>query len=122
VAKDRAAPFSKKHRRYWLPVTGGMVVIGALNVGLGVCTYERAGDPEPIHVQPYSPADAALAPGELGIAQIPGEVMRAFATRYPKTIPAGARLDGGNVVVRFPPGATHQSATFSPDGTFVSEQ
>jgi hypothetical protein len=40
VAKDRAAPFSRKHRRYWLPVTGGMILIGAINVGLGLCAYE----------------------------------------------------------------------------------
>jgi len=120
VAKDRAAPFSKKHRRYWLPVTGGMVLIGAINIGLGVCTYERAGDPEPMHVQPAY--DAGLGPGELTLAQIPGDVMRSFAVKYPKTIPAGARHDGPNYVLRFPIGAPHQTATFAPDGTFVSEQ
>jgi len=41
VAKDRAAPFSKKHRRYWIPVTGGMVLIGVLNVGIGIYLYSR---------------------------------------------------------------------------------
>jgi hypothetical protein len=40
VSKDRAAPFSRKHRRYWLPVTGGMLLIGAINVGIGYCSYE----------------------------------------------------------------------------------
>ena len=35
MAKDRGRPFSRKHRRYWLPVTGGMLLIGAINVGLG---------------------------------------------------------------------------------------
>lgn len=40
VAKDRAAPFSRKHMRYWLPVTGGMVLIGALCLAIGFCTYE----------------------------------------------------------------------------------
>jgi hypothetical protein len=39
VSKDRARPFSRKHRKYWIPVTGGMIVIGAINVGLGYCTY-----------------------------------------------------------------------------------
>jgi hypothetical protein len=39
VAKDRAAPFSKKHRRYWLTITGGMILIGALNVAIGYCAY-----------------------------------------------------------------------------------
>lgn len=120
MAKDRAAPFSKKHRRTWLPVTGGMVLIGALNIGLGVCTYDRAGDPEPIHVEPAY--DAGLGPDELGIAQIPADVMRAFATRYPQTIPAGARRDGTNIVVTFPAGGARQTATFGADGTFMSEQ
>ena len=45
VSKDRAAPFSRKHRRYWLPVTGGMLLIGAINVGLGYCSYD--GPPPP---------------------------------------------------------------------------
>ena len=39
MAKDRAAPFSKKHRRYWLPVTGGMILIGLLNVAIGYCVW-----------------------------------------------------------------------------------
>lgn len=120
MAKDRAAPFSRKHRRYWLPVTGGMILIGSINVMLGVCTYERAGDPEPIHVQ--LPHDAGLPPGQLGVGQIPGDVMRAFAVKYPQTIPSGARLDGGNYVVLFPTGAAKQRATFGPDGTFIADE
>ncbi len=39
MAKDRAAPFSKKHRRTWIPVTGGMILIGVLNVGVGIWLY-----------------------------------------------------------------------------------
>ena len=45
MSKDRAAPFSRKHRRYWIPVTGGMILIGIINVGLGFCSYE--GTPPP---------------------------------------------------------------------------
>jgi hypothetical protein len=45
VSKDRSAPFSRKHRRYWLPVTGGMLLIGAINVGIGYCSYP--GEPAP---------------------------------------------------------------------------
>jgi hypothetical protein len=45
VSKDRAAPFSRKHRRYWLPVTGGMLLIGAINITLGYCSYD--GPPPP---------------------------------------------------------------------------
>jgi len=51
VAKDRARPFSRKHRKYWIPVTGGMILIGAINVGLGYCTYEPpASPPKPMHL------------------------------------------------------------------------
>jgi len=45
VAKDRAAPFSRKHRRYWLPVTGGMLLIGAIDLAIGFCSYEPAPPP-----------------------------------------------------------------------------
>ena len=62
MAKDRAAPFSRKHRRYWLPVTGGMVLIGAINILLGYCSYtsppsthERIELPLP---PPHAPIDA----------------------------------------------------------------
>jgi hypothetical protein len=120
VSKDRAAPFSKKHRRYWLPVTGGMILIGALNVGLGVCTYEPAGDPEPIRVGP--PADASMRAGSLAISEIPADVMRAFAVKYPKTIPAGADRVEGNIVVLFPQGAAKKRATFRTDGVFLSDE
>lgn len=121
MAKDRAAPFSRKHRKYWIPVTGGMILIGAINVGLGVCTYERAGDPEPIHVQPAYRRDASV-PGMLTVAQIPADVMRAFAVKYPRTIPAGAMVENGDFVVVFRPGAAKQRATFRPDGSFVSDE
>jgi hypothetical protein len=39
VAKDRARPFSRKHRKYWIPVTGGMILIGIINVALGWCSF-----------------------------------------------------------------------------------
>lgn len=39
--KDRASPFSRKHKRYWLPVTGGMVLIGVINLGIGIYLYSR---------------------------------------------------------------------------------
>ena len=44
MSKDRAAPFSRKHRRYWIPVTGGMLLIGAINVAIGYCSYDRPSD------------------------------------------------------------------------------
>lgn len=35
MAKDRSAPFSLRHSRYFLPVTGGMLFIGGVNVAIG---------------------------------------------------------------------------------------
>jgi hypothetical protein len=119
VAKDRAAPFSRKHRRYWIPVTGGMLLIGVINVAIGFCTYrEPSGPPERI-VPDLTRHDAA---GAIGRGEIPTAVMRAFNARYPRTLPAGARRDGTTYTVLLPPGAPHTSATFAADGTLVSEQ
>jgi hypothetical protein len=61
VAKDRGRPFSRKHRKYWIPVTGGMIVIGAINVGLGMCTYDPPKDPPKrieLDIPKLPPADA----------------------------------------------------------------
>jgi hypothetical protein len=44
VSKDRARPFSRKHRKYWIPVTGGMVLIGIINIIIGYCSYTRPSD------------------------------------------------------------------------------
>jgi len=44
VSKDRARPFSRKHRKYWIPVTGGMILIGVINVIVGYCSYTRPSD------------------------------------------------------------------------------
>jgi hypothetical protein len=59
VAKDRARPFSRKHRKYWIPVTGGMIVIGAINVGLGYCTYSPTPEPPQRILIPDTPDPAA---------------------------------------------------------------
>jgi hypothetical protein len=67
VAKDRARPFSRKHRKYWIPVTGGMIVIGAINLGLGMCTYDPPKDPpQRIQLNIPPPADAAVGPAGSG--------------------------------------------------------
>ncbi len=51
MSKDRAAPFSRKHRKYWMTITGGMILIGAINLGIGFCSYDPpTGDPEPIEL------------------------------------------------------------------------
>lgn len=74
MAKDRAAPFSRKHRRYWIPVTGGMILIGAINVTLGLCSYEPASDKrEPIQltIPPPSNARDAGVPADASVSDAP---------------------------------------------------
>jgi len=44
VAKDRARPFSRKHRKYWLTVTGGMILIGLLDLLLGYVFWPHHAD------------------------------------------------------------------------------
>jgi hypothetical protein len=41
VSKDRARPFSRKHRRYWITITGGMILIGLINLAIGFLSYEE---------------------------------------------------------------------------------
>ena len=120
MAKDRAAPFSRKHRKYWITVTGGMLLIGAINVAIGFCSYEEP--PPPQRMEVHVPGAPPPPPGSLRASDLPADVMRAFAVRYPKTIPAGANFENGSYVVLFPAGATHTRALFRPDGTFVSEE
>jgi hypothetical protein len=70
VAKDRSAPFSRKHRRYWLPVTGGMLLIGAINLTLGYCSWPSTSMdrvPERIILQlPVSPYATPAASADAG--------------------------------------------------------
>ena len=47
--------------------------------------------------------------------------MRAFAVKYPRIVPTGARVNGAYFVISFPPGSPLAHATFTADGTFVSE-
>lgn len=119
MSKDRAAPFSKKHRRYWIPVTGGMVAIGIVNILIGLHSYKAPQNPARILVL----KDAAIddAHGTIGNAELPAGVMRAFAVKYPHIIPAGAMVVGQTYVIQFPPGQGHSHATFAADGSFVSE-
>jgi hypothetical protein len=93
VAKDRARPFSRKHRKYWIPVTGGMVLIGVINVIIGFATYKKPSD---VHERiiadvPYAPgsgsAPAVLPPPTNCVpaisariaAELPGATMVACA-------------------------------------------
>ena len=115
MTKDRAAPFSRKHRRYWIPVTGGMIVIGLINVALGLSIYHAPQDPARIDVGVGRPLDM-MPPSAL-----PTVVVRAFVARYPHTIALGVTRDGTSYVIAFPPSSPHHHATFAENGAFVSE-
>jgi hypothetical protein len=122
LSKDRAAPFSKKHRRYWIPVTGGMLLIGLLNVVIGYCSYRApAQQHEQIKLNLVKRDAAVDGANTIAPSELPADVMRAFAVKYPRTLPTGATIENGTYVIDFPPGAEKHHATFKLDGTFVSE-
>jgi hypothetical protein len=94
VSKDRARPFSRKHRKYWLTVTGGMILIGAINVALGMCIYVPA--PEKVeriipNVPPAPTEQSTLAPGQMRVADLPRAVMVQFNKDFPRHAAIGAR-------------------------------
>lgn len=62
MARDRARPFSRKHRRYWMTVTGGMILIMAINVGLGFWLYDTSPRTLPTVIQPVA-IDAGVLDG-----------------------------------------------------------
>ena len=126
MSKDRARPFSRKHRRYWIPVTGGMLLIGAINLALGFCAY----DPPPPSTQqlPLSlppPTAPPRPPGAIGLGDIPVAVMRTFAVTFPRNAPTAARklvAADGTVTfeLSFGVGSAARRATFREDGTLVA--
>lgn len=122
VAKDRAAPFSRKHAKYWVTVTGGMILIGLLNVGLGWWLYEPAGDPPERLVPMQAPGPGPGAEGAIGLGEIPVPVMRSFAESFPRRAPQAARkLDGDIYELTFaaPGSMLSEKARFRADGTLI---
>ncbi len=126
MAKDRARPFSRKHRKYWVTVTGGMIVICGLNVAIGMCAYEAPRTPE--RINPVLPAAPKPPAGTIGLGEIPTPVIRAFAIAYPRHIPAPKKLAvNGETIYELtftdagPPPKTTR-VTYKPDGTFVKAE
>ncbi|HVV82838.1 MAG TPA: hypothetical protein VHE35_07145 [Kofleriaceae bacterium] len=90
MARDRSRPFSRKDRRYWLPITGGMILIMTVNVVLGFWLYDTSPRKLPKVVQPPPtiidagidagidgpdggaavPADAGVEPTDAGAAPL----------------------------------------------------
>jgi hypothetical protein len=127
VAKDRARPFSRKHRKYWIPVTGGMLLIGAINVGIGFCSYEKP-PPPPERIIPVLPPPTPAAPltgGSITLGAIPAAVMRAFAVAYPRHVPSGAKklvAPDGTTTFEISFTAPATTVVYLEDGTFVSQR
>jgi hypothetical protein len=109
VAKDRARPFSRKHRKYWFTVTGG---------------YEPPRTPEriiPVLPPAGSPA-GYTTDGSISLGDIPVPVMRAFAVAYPRHIPAPKRLVVGSEAhydLTFTDAGKTTTVSYKPDGTFL---
>jgi hypothetical protein len=83
VSKDRARPFSRKHRRYWIPVTGGMLLIGLIDISLGLCSYTP---PSEVHERIL-----LNVPNARGLAD--AEVAPQLATDCPPAIAARIESD-----------------------------
>ncbi|CAN5880914.1 hypothetical protein BH11MYX3_BH11MYX3_42390 [soil metagenome] len=125
MAKDRARPFSRKHRKYWITVTGGMLMIGLLNVAIGMCAYEAPRTPEriiPVLPPAGTPEGAPL--DTIHLAEIPAAVIRAFAIAYPRHIPSARRIakpDGSTVYeLSFTDAGKTLHVTYRPDGALLS--
>jgi hypothetical protein len=94
VSKDRARPFSRKHRRYWIPVTGGMVLIGVLNVVIGYCSYTKPSD---IHERIVPDVPYARGSGASAVApQAATNCVPAIAARI------GADMPGSTIIACAP--------------------
>lgn len=98
-----------------------MVVIGVINILIGLHSYKAPENPERMELPDLHRDGGVDAAGTIGNAALPADVMRAFAIKYPRILPAGARIDGRNFVVSFPPGGPLAHATFDTTGAFVSE-
>ena len=99
-----------------------MILIGGINVMVGFCVYQKPSDQhEQIKLNLIRRDAAVDAINTLAPSELPADVMRAFAVKYPRVLPAGAHVVQGAYVLEFPPGAPHRTATFKPDGTFVSD-
>lgn len=91
MSKDRARPFSRKHRKYWIPVTGGMVLIGVINVIVGYCSYTRPSD---VHerIVPDVPFARGSGSGS-GVAHAAAGCAPAVAARVESELPGATIVE-----------------------------
>ena len=91
-----------------------MIIIGLINVILGLSSYHSPKDPARMNI---GLGDPDLLP----VSMVPTVVVRSFVARYPHTIAAGAKHEGRLWILTFPATSPHHHATFGDDGSFVSE-
>lgn len=73
--KDRARPFARKHKRYWLTVTGGMFLIMSINLGLGLAVMRCDTPPPP--PPDYREVPPVILPADAGVdASLPDQIER----------------------------------------------
>lgn len=101
-----------------------MLLIGGINVGIGMCAYEKGPDQvqriDPVLPAPSENLPTRVDPGEgmIGLGEIPVEVMRAFTKAHPQHAPQGAKKhDNGTIEVFFLEAGARRSARYRPDGT-----
>jgi hypothetical protein len=108
VSKDRARPFSRKHRRYWIPITGGMILIGILNVVIGFWSYTPPSD---VHERIIPDVPFARGSGPRAAAATAVACAPAIAARVAAELPGATiiRCAPDRVtVVRGAPDAQHE--------------
>ena len=98
-----------------------MLVIGGINVAIGMCAYDKGPD----HVQRIDLAlPAPTAPtkveGMLGLGEIPVEVMRAFTKAHPQHVPQSAKkLDEQTIELTWLENNVRRTGRYRLDGTAV---
>lgn len=107
MSKDRARPFSRKHRKYWIPVTGGMILIGIVNLVIGFCVYTEPSDrheriiPDVPSARGTGNTAAAMSPAPTCspaitarvAAEMPGATIVACATDRASVLREGRRIE-----------------------------
>ena len=73
MRKDRAAPFSRKHKRYWIPIAGGMLLICILNLAVGIYLYSNRPKSYP---RPTIDAGAPRQPAAAPAKPLPDQLER----------------------------------------------
>ena len=86
-----------------------MLLIGAINVGIGMCAYDKGPDTVE-RIIPVLPTT--------GVAELPVAVMRAFTAEHPQHAPqGGVKIDATTYEVRYVDAGAVKSARYHADGS-----